>query len=567
MASSEKSAKINAIELGSRSGTSDEVSDGLGSEQSSIGENKLTLGFVMTMIGLSLALVVAELTPLFTATTFTIIANDLHATKNMVWITVSAYIAEGAMVPFVGSLSDLFGRRKILLFSLVVKMLACIIMASSPSLAPFLVGCVLSGFSIGIQAMTVISGVSELVPAARRGAMLGYIVMGFIPFGPAALYGQLIAQHNWRYIFLLIGILALLSFICLAIWYRPPPRTATIGLSRREMLRRIDYGGAFFSSVGLTLAIIGINWGGIDYPWKSAQVICMLTFGFLFLIMFGIYEKYFTKWPMFSMRVAKNKRMLAACCIICFASGVNYMPVTTFWGIQVYAVYGADWHQAGIWVMPIGFCVFGGCVIGAMLLTRFKRHILWVILAFCAMQTIGSATASRFDYTNVNTIWAPLIIALFGVGGVSLPNQVIFTVIAPDDLIGSSVAIAVVLRVLGQVVGKSVFFNIFSERLKADGPAIVGIPLVKAGFTSPQRMSMLIEAYMSGPISQSLHLFPELHSPATLAMVSNAVHQLYGKVLAHIYLMSLPWGLIACVSCLGLYGIGEYMDNHVAVHL
>lgn len=152
-------------------------------------------------------------------------------------------------------------------------------------------------------------------------------------------------------------------------------------------------------------------------------------------------------------------------------------------------------------------------------------------------------------------------------GGVLLPNQVVFTVIAPDDLIGSSVALSVVMRILGQVVGKSVFFNIFSERLKSEGPAIIGIPLVTAGFTSIERMTLLVTTFMAGPFSRSVHLFPELDSPEKIASVTDAVHQLYAKVLAHIYLMSVPWGVVACVSCLGLYGISRYMDNHVAVHL
>lgn len=341
------------------------------------------------MVGLCLALVVAELTPLFTATCFSIIANDLNAINHMVWITVSGYVAEGAVTPFVGSLSDMFGRRPIILFSLLLKMVGCILMGTSYSLAPYLVGNVFSGIAVGIQVMTVIAGVTELVPAAKRGKMLGYIIIGLLPFGPGALYGQLIASHDWRFIYLMVAMLTLCSFFCLSIWYKAPPREAVAGLSKRELLRRIDYGGGFLSILGFTLIIIGINWGGIDCPWKSVQVICSLTFGFLCLILLGIYERWFTKWPMFQMRMAKNKRMLFACCLICFSSGVNYMPVTTFWGIQVYSVYGANWTQAGVWMIPVGFCIFAGAIIGAMCLTVFKRHIQWVLLAFCIVQTVG----------------------------------------------------------------------------------------------------------------------------------------------------------------------------------
>jgi hypothetical protein len=70
-------------------------------------------------------------------------------------------------------------------------------------------------------------------------------------------------------------------------------------------------------------------------------------------------------------------------------SGINFVPLTVFWTIQTYTVYGASFSQAGIWLLPLGFCIAGGAVIGAVLITIFKKHIQWVLLVFCIMQTVG----------------------------------------------------------------------------------------------------------------------------------------------------------------------------------
>lgn len=153
----------------------------------------------MTILGLALTLVVAELTPLFLATNFTIIASSLNALPQAVWFTISANIAEAAIAPFAGSLSDLFGRRGIILLSLAVKLVACIFMGVAPNIGMFMVGLVLSGMALGVQAMVVVAAATEVVPVSRRGVMMGYILLGFMPFAPAALYGQLLARYSWRW--------------------------------------------------------------------------------------------------------------------------------------------------------------------------------------------------------------------------------------------------------------------------------------------------------------------------------------------------------------------------------
>lgn len=123
----------------------------------------------MTMVGLGLAFIVAEVTPLFLVTCFTIIAADLDALDQVIWILVAPYIATGAIAPFVGNLSDVMGRRGIILLSLVLVVIAFILQAAAPNFACYLAGGVIAGAAIGIQIMSVIAAASELVPMHKRG--------------------------------------------------------------------------------------------------------------------------------------------------------------------------------------------------------------------------------------------------------------------------------------------------------------------------------------------------------------------------------------------------------------
>lgn len=537
-------------------------------------ENKFTLGFFMTMLGFSLSFVIAEVIPLFLITLFTVIAYNLGAGDKAIWLIVSQFITIGSTVPFVGPVTDLLGRKRITLFSLCLVVISMILLGTTQTIAGAIAAMVLSGMAIGIQLLTSIAAVTELVPIYKRGITIGYIVMGFLPFAPASLYGQLLAEHSWRYVGLIIGALALISFVILAIWYKPPPRENSLGLSRREILGRIDYIGSVLSIGGITLFLVGLNWGGQDYKWSSPHVIATLTVGLGLLVLFGFWEAFGAPYPMFPTALSQHKRLFVAVCILCLTSGVNYIPVVVFWTIQVYTVYGASFLQAGIWLLPIGFCIAGGAVISAILMTVFKRHIQFVLLLFCILQTAGLGSMAAADPDDISTVWAPLVIGLIGVGGVLLPSQVVFSIISPSDLIGASVALSIVIRAIGQVVGVSMFYNIFKSHLTSratNNLQLFALPAlsngIQAGSNPTETITQLITTLAAGPFSAYAHLFPGTHTPAQIAAIQLAGHNLYKGVFPILYFISIAFGGVAIIACCFLRGINDYINDHVAVVL
>jgi len=381
----------------------------------------------MTMLGFSLSFVIAEVIPLFLITLFTVISYDLGDGEKAIWLIVAQFIAVGSIVPFVGPLVDLIGRKMVTLVSLGLIVVAMILVGTTQDIAGIIAAMAISGIGIGIQLLTSIAAVTELVPTHKRGITIGYIVMGFLPFAPASLYGQLLAEASWRYVGLVIGVLSLIAMVILAIFYKPPPRPNSIGLSKKQVLGRIDWVGAVLGIGGVTVFLVGLNWGGQDYPWHSAHVIATLTVGLVSLVAFGFWEKLGTNHPMFPMRLAKEKRLFAAICFLCLTSGINYIPVVVFWTIQVYTVYGASFREAGIYLLPIGFCIAGGAVISAVMMTIFKKHIQWVLLLFCIIQTAGesqwnSALLKYFPTNKIKVLvpWPQLILRTSTLHGLRL---------------------------------------------------------------------------------------------------------------------------------------------------
>ena len=116
----------------------------------------------------------------------------------------------------------------------------------------------LAGAGAGINELTALAVTAELAPTKKRGTYVALLVFTVLPFCPSVLWSQLIAKHaGWRYCGALTGAWAAVGFILTAVFYFPPPRVNSQGLTRREVLNQIDYVGGFLSVTGMILLMAG----------------------------------------------------------------------------------------------------------------------------------------------------------------------------------------------------------------------------------------------------------------------------------------------------------------------
>jgi len=121
----------------------------------------------------------------------------------------------------------------------------------------------LAGAGAGINELTALAVTSELAPTRKRGKYVAVLIFTIIPFCPSVLWAQLIAAHSsWRYVGLFCGVWAFIGLVMTAVFYFPPPRENSNGLSNREIIGRVDFIGGFLSIVGMILFIAGLVWGG-----------------------------------------------------------------------------------------------------------------------------------------------------------------------------------------------------------------------------------------------------------------------------------------------------------------
>mgnify|MGYP005988901527 CR=1 FL=1 len=162
---------------------------------------------------------------------------------------------------------------------------------------------------------------------------------------------------------------------------------------------------------------------------------------------------------------------------------------------------------------------------------------------------------------------APAAIAMVGIGGVLVPNQVIITVISPDDLIGSVTALTLAVRAQAQVVGLALFYNQLVNSVTKNSFTDLIIPAVEIGWVDVAAIKAMMTALTSVPFKELAPSIPQLQDPKSYDIMQKATAAVFLKSFKHVWFITLAFGIPACVCAVLLGDLSDFMDQHVAAPL
>lgn len=121
---------------------------------------------------------------------------------------------------------------------------------------------------------------------------------------------------SWRWNFWINLPVSGSTFVLLAIFLDVHnPRTKAV-----EGIKAIDWFGSI-SILGLTLMLLlGLDFGGVIFPWTSPKVICLVVFGALMSVFFILSEKKLAKYPLMPLSIFSRRSNIASL-IVCYAHG------------------------------------------------------------------------------------------------------------------------------------------------------------------------------------------------------------------------------------------------------
>jgi hypothetical protein len=179
-------------------------------------------------------------------------------------------------------------------------------------------------------------------------------------------------SNSSRIYYLLVGLNAM-STLLFILFYFPPTFGMKHDAARKwEFVKNFDYLGMLIATAGLLLLIMGLSWGGVLYPWKSAHVISTLVIGTVTLIGFFFYEAYVDlKEPFLPMSIFKNRGYNVT--LILWGTGsALYYANAILWPSMCGSLYnpGHNWVRNGFLSSIPGSAI----VIGEMAGAVYKRY-------------------------------------------------------------------------------------------------------------------------------------------------------------------------------------------------
>ncbi|KAK5358840.1 hypothetical protein LTR20_010805 [Exophiala xenobiotica] len=454
------------------------------------------------------------------------------------WIPSGWGAAAAVGFSIAGRLSDIFGRRYVILVGQLLTVVGAAVAASAHSMNQLIAGEVILGGSIGTVSVAY-AGISEILPNKWRGVGLAWTELNLASWAIAGtlLANALLSHASWRVMFYIAAGYGVFSFIGTLFVYFPPSHPRPDGLTKWQEFKQLDFVGAALYVSGLAVFLFGLNSGGNTYPWKSAGTLAPLILGLIIFLGAFVYDFKVAKDPLFPWYLFKMFREFSSLLMLVFVAGMVFFAASALNAQTILYLYTADPIKIGVYSIPSG----AGQLVGGVIIPGLVHYIKYVHyqLTFSVfMQTLFFGLAALITPHNIN--WRDLGVAI--------------------GLIGT-------FRSLGGAVGSVVFSSIFNQISAKQVPHRIADVALNAGI-SAKILPDLVEAV-------SLTLVGVPGQAATVPSVSASVFSKcvdaarlgYAYGFRITWLASIPFGVIAMCCAVAVRDPSKYFTNHVEVHL
>ncbi|HEV7235775.1 MAG TPA: MFS transporter, partial [Ktedonobacteraceae bacterium] len=239
---------------------------------------------ILTMVGVLMVMLLASLDQTIVSTAMPRVIADLHGFDRYTWVSTAYLLTSTVTVPIYGKLSDLFGRKPIFLFGIVLFLAGSALSGASQDMNQLIAFRAFQGLGAGALMPIAIAVVGDLFTPRERGKWQGVTgaVWGLSAILGPTLGGSITQYSTWRWVFyvnLPVGIAAMLVLIFLMPTLRGKAQKVSI-----------DYIGAALLVLGTVPLLLGFTWAGTQYAWNSPQIIGIFAGSIIVLAGFVVYE-------------------------------------------------------------------------------------------------------------------------------------------------------------------------------------------------------------------------------------------------------------------------------------
>ncbi|MFL6797704.1 MAG: MDR family MFS transporter [Xanthobacteraceae bacterium] len=390
------------------------------------------------VVGMLLTMLLAALDQVMVATALPTIAAALGDVDNMAWVVTANLLSATAATPLYGKLSDIYGRRAMLLIAIGVYAAGSVACALAPSMLMLIVGRSLQGFGGGGLMPLVQTIIGDVASPRDRPRYQAYTSSTFIVsmIGGPLMGGFVAEQLHWSWLFWMNLPLCALAY---AFTHKILQR-----LPRHDRPHQLDLLGATLM-VGAAIALmLALTWGGRRYSWTSLPVALLLLSSILLWALFA-WRVMSANEPFIPLTVLRDGAMRVGTTVAFFGVG-GVIALTIVLPLYAQLALGLSASRSAWSIIALQGAATLSSIVGGRLLVRFTRY-KWVPVVGLLV-----SSSALLPLAIAPTAFSPsAAFALIALAGLGMGPLFPFTIVVVQN--------AVALHQLGIATGTMNFFR------------------------------------------------------------------------------------------------------------